>query len=338
MHIERFSDASAFATLAAEWDDLLTRSQVNTPFQRRAFQRVWWQHFGSGELCILAVRGDDDRLAGIASLFVDAEGVLRWVGGEEIADYLDLIAAEADMPMVAETVFEWLAGPEAPTWQRAQLSNTPGWTDTIRHWQLLASGRGWQAECSQIDVCPVVPLPDTYEAWLEQIDSKQRREIKRKHRKAEAHGGVTWHVHTSSDDNLATVTDEFLRLMQSASADKAAFLTPEMRAAFRDIFAAMHADGSLELAFVRVEGEPVAAYASFNYARRSWLYNSGIDMQHPARALSPGWGLLAHLIGRAIELGHSHYDFLQGDEDYKYHFGGQNTAVLRLVIERQPAT
>ncbi|MBM4423509.1 MAG: GNAT family N-acetyltransferase [Chloroflexi bacterium] len=334
--VEHHRDAAIFDRLAPEWNDLVGRSLTNTPFQRAEFLAAWWRHFGHGDLCVLAMRDGAGSLIAIAPLFVDpAEGgVVRWVGGEEIADYLDVIAPDDLMESATRAMWQWLNSPEAPAWKRLILSNTPEWTPTLRRLQAFATESGMSAEVTRLDVCPVIQLPRTFDAYLKQLDSKQRHEINRKLRKAQgSEDAVTWHVVDGGRD-IAAEAEAFMALMETASADKAAFLTPRMRAAFRDIFAAMHRARLLQLAFLEVGGVKAAAYAQFNYANRIWVYNSGIN---PAIAgqLSPGWILLARLIEDAINTGHAVYDFMQGNEDYKYRFGGKETFVNRLVVEKQ---
>jgi CelD/BcsL family acetyltransferase involved in cellulose biosynthesis len=95
----------------------------------------------------------------------------------------------------------------------------------------------------------------------------------------------------------------------------------------------MFAQGMLDLSFLTVEGQRAAAMWSYSYGDRMMLYNSGLD---PAgfSALSPGIVLLSYNIEHTIQRGFKKYDFLQGDEDYKYRMGGQTTTVHNLIIER----
>jgi CelD/BcsL family acetyltransferase involved in cellulose biosynthesis len=51
-----------------------------------------------------------------------------------------------------------------------------------------------------------------------------------------------------------------------------------------------------------------------------------------AGTLSPGWVLLAKLIDQAIQNKRAVYDFMQGNEIYKYRFGGKDTEVWRVTI------
>jgi len=333
LEIECHNDSGIFEKLEEEWNELLARSLTNTPFQRAEFQRVWWKHLGRGELCVLTMRHKSKRLIAIASLFVDEGQVLRWVGGEEIADYLDVIAPADFMDDALRAMWGFLKSAASPKWSQAILSNIPGWTPTPNTLKSLAIESGMNAEVTQIDVCPVVDLPESFEAYLAQIDKKQRHEINRKLRRAE--GGedtVTWYIVDSSRD-IESETESFMALMASAAEDKAKFLTPKMRDAFKELFATLQRIGLLQLAFLAINGKKASAYVQFDYANRIWVYNSGFDVDS-ASTLSPGWVLLAKLIDHAIQNKRAVYDFMQGNEIYKYRFGGKDTGVWRVTVVR----
>ena len=115
--------------------------------------------------------------------------------------------------------------------------------------------------------------------------------------------------------------------------DKEAFLTPQMRSFFRELAHVMHDAGWLQLAFLEVSGQKAAAYFNFIYGNRVLVYNSGLDWQSFPH-LSTGIILAAYCIQYAIEQGCEVFDFMQGDERYKYQLGGQDVEVRRLAIRR----
>ena len=47
-----------------------------------------------------------------------------------------------------------------------------------------------------------------------------------------------------------------------------------------------------------------------------------------------GWVLVAYAIQFAIAVGDQVFDFMQGNEDYKYRFGSQDYAVMRVLVSR----
>jgi CelD/BcsL family acetyltransferase involved in cellulose biosynthesis len=115
-------------------------------------------------------------------------------------------------------------------------------------------------------------------------------------------------------------------------AEKKSFLTEVMRTHMRDSIHAAFQAGWLQLSFLEFGGEKAAAYLNFDYANKIWVYNSGINYKFAE--LSPGWVLLAYLIQWGIDHGRECFDFMRGDEVYKYRFGGIDRHVYRLQINR----
>jgi CelD/BcsL family acetyltransferase involved in cellulose biosynthesis len=90
--------------------------------------------------------------------------------------------------------------------------------------------------------------------------------------------------------------------------------------------------GCLHLSFLEIDGRKAAGYFSFNYLNRLWIYNSGLNRDFSE--LSPGWVLLGFLLKQANEEKFKEFDFLRGDENYKYKFGAIDRAVVRVTITR----
>jgi CelD/BcsL family acetyltransferase involved in cellulose biosynthesis len=194
-----------------------------------------------------------------------------------------------------------------------------------------ASEAGMRQETTRLQHSPYIPLPADWETYLSGIDKKQRHEIRRKMRRAEeAAGEVRWYI-VEDGSTLEAETEGFLRLM-SNDEDKAKFLTPAMRAHMHKAVRCAFEAGCLQLAFLEVKGEKAAGYLNFDYLDKMWIYNSGLDFKFSE--YSPGWVLLANLIRYAIETGHAEFDFMRGNEDYKYRFGAVDRYVMRLKVSR----
>lgn len=323
---------AAFTQLAAEWDELAGRGMTNTPFQTLAYQQAWWTHLHpeQGALYTITSRTDDGQLRGIACLY-HHDGALHFNGCVEETDYLDLIATAEDAPEVWAEILDCLEASDLPAWHAIDLCNIPEASATRRALPALAESRGYQVTESVMEVCPVIQLPDTFEAYLDSLDSKQRREISRKLRRAEGADVVTSVV--GPDEDLHAAVDEFLELLQSSTFDKRDWLNEGRRAVFHEVAAAAQEAGTLQLMFSAVDGERAAGLFNFDHDSRIWVYNSGLD---PAQygALSLGVVLTASAIDHAIELGRESFDFMRGDEEYKYRFGAQDTQVYRLTLAK----
>lgn len=326
------------AALAGEWDDLLRRSRTHPIFLTWTWQSRWWDCIGSGRgsLYLLAAH-DQGALAAILPLY-RSEGrdgaSLQVVGCIEVSDYLDLIVEEGREGPVYQAFLDWLAGPDAPEWDVLDLCNQPAASRARKLLPELAQARGWQAEVDREDVCPIVDLPNTFDAYLDGLDKKQRHEVRRKLRRIEREApGYQVRYVTEDGPELDAAVDDFIRLHRLSSDAKDAFMDADMQAFFHEIAHATAAAGWLQLAFLEIEGQSVASYFCFIYNNELLVYNSGYDAQASPQ-LSPGWVLLARLIEDAIAAGRTRLDFLQGDEEYKYRFGGADTLVYRTLIRR----
>jgi CelD/BcsL family acetyltransferase involved in cellulose biosynthesis len=193
---------------------------------------------------------------------------------------------------------------------------------------------GWTLNVEREDVCPVVHLPAgiDFDGYLATLGKKDRHEIRRKIRRAEATGEIRL---TNSTDPLADLED-FIDLHQRRWGDDGLFpRTPgghASRVFFRRLFEEHGPDGSLRLAFLTIGDRRVAAGVHFRTADGYLYYNAGVDPD--ARDLSPGVIMVAAYVQRAIAEGCRRLDLLRGDEPYKYEWGATDEPIQRLLVRR----
>jgi len=322
-----------------EWNKLLSESISDAPFLRHEYLTAWWDTHGGGEwpqaeLALISAC-ENDRLIGIAPLFTTGHGdrqALMLLGSIEISDYLDLIVRTEDLPRFLSGLLDFLASPDsAPAWSTIDWYNLPDETPTLSALKAESAKRGWTFNQEPFRPALYVPLPGDFEEYLMNIDKKQRHEIRRKIRRAEeSPQDVRWYIVTD-ETTLDDEAEACCHLMAQDPA-KQDFLTQTMRTQMKTMIHAAFKAGWLQLAFLEVDGHKAAGYLNFDYGNRIWVYNSGLDFEFGD--LSPGWVLLGYLLQWANDNGRSEFDFMRGDEDYKYKFGGVKRDVMRVRVER----
>jgi CelD/BcsL family acetyltransferase involved in cellulose biosynthesis len=322
---------AVFERLAAEWDTLVQKSITNTPFQRLAYQKSWWENLGPGNLYTVSVEDDSEQLVGLGSFYL-LDRTLYFNGCVEETDYLDLIIKPEDAEAVWEFVLDCLDDEGVPRWDCIDLCNVPANSPTRDILPRLATSRGFSFTTKVHEVCPIIPLAETFDDYLMVLDKKQRHEVRRKIRRAEEAGLVIQTV--GPEDDVITAVNDFLILLQKSHPDKAEWLNEGRTALFHQIAAAAQADGTLQLMFAVMEGQQAAALFNYDYNGRVYVYNSGFDPDAFSH-LSAGVVLTAKCIETAIENGRDTFDFLRGNEIYKYRFGAEDTTVHRLILERK---
>jgi CelD/BcsL family acetyltransferase involved in cellulose biosynthesis len=329
------------------WNALVEQSIADTPFSRHEYLSEWWKTLGGGEwnagegsrppVLMLVSASENDQLIGIAPLFIaeyDGQRALMLVGSIEISDYLDLIVRAQDLPRFLSGLLDFLLSSFTDLWSAIDWYNLPDSSPMLAALKAEAEKRGWTHHEEIYRPTPRIPLNGSFEEYLSRIDKKQRHEIRRKMRRAaESDKNVRFAIVNGTED-INSEINAFLDLM-AHDPGKAEFLHPAMREQMTVTIQNAHAHGYLWLAFLEIDGTKTAASLNFDYKNKLWGYNSGVSSEH--RELSPGWVLLANTIQWCCENGRYEFDFMRGDEEYKYRFGGVNKYVMRTKIIKPPS-
>jgi len=197
-------------------------------------------------------------------------------GASYHADYATILADPADLSAVAEAVADALGAPPGPDdphpdpWDLVDLRRLrcgdPAGDALATALRSRADAAGWAVTIEREDVCPVVTLPADVDidGYLATLGKKERHEIRRKVRRAEAAGDVRLE---RSPDPLADL-DAFVDLHQKRWGANGLFPPTEGGAMSRRFFARLFelagADGTLDLRFLTVGGRRIAAGVGFD--------------------------------------------------------------------------
>jgi CelD/BcsL family acetyltransferase involved in cellulose biosynthesis len=339
MNFIHFEDFNAIGKYQNDWNRLLALSASHVPFLTFEYQQAWWQTRGGGEwpedsrLAIVAAF-EQEKLVGIAPLFFAKNPqevpAMMFVGAVEVSDFLDFIVEPENLQQFITGLCDFLTNSkDLPAWKVLDFYNILEDSPSLKILNEEADRRGWDYHQTPLQPAPFVPLPGDFEGYLGGIDKKQRHEIRRKMRNVEQSLVEDKLVFTESPADLEADVDDFINMM-AQDPNKRDFLNPKMRQHIQNTARVAFDSGWLQLAFLTLEGEKAAANLSFIFNNRLWLYNSGWEWDF--RELSPGWVLLAYLIRWGTENGISEFDFMRGDEPYKYKFGGIDRRIFRATL------
>jgi CelD/BcsL family acetyltransferase involved in cellulose biosynthesis len=313
------------------WEALRADTGLASPFMSWTWQKHWVAVFGEGRrLEVRAATDRDGRLEAVLPLVELERGRLMLVGGADVSDYLDLLARrgrEADA---------WSALLEARASDRAawELHAVPAASATVTALPALAAAAGLTATATVEERCPVLALPDSWDGYLASLPKKHRHELTRKLRRFEREvpdGRIAWET---TPAGIARRLDDFLTLHRASREGKAKFMDARMARFFRGAIVAVAASGGARVAFLDTPAGPLASFVTLEWNGTVGLYNSGFA---PAQAaLSPGLVLLAGVIRDALERGRRRFDFLRGEERYKYEFGPTPEPVYLVTVGARP--
>jgi CelD/BcsL family acetyltransferase involved in cellulose biosynthesis len=264
-------------------------------------------------------------------------------GASYHADYATILAAPSDLPAVCQALVGHLAGDtgergDVGSWDAVDLRRLrcgdPAADQLANAFRNAASSCRWTVTTEREDVCPVTTIPDgaDFEGFLGLLDKKERHEIRRKMRRAEAAGEVRL---TISPTPLADL-DAFIDLHQKRWGADGLFPDTaggdSSRRFFRELFRRFGPNGAAKLTRLTVGDRLIGSGIHFDDGRRIGYYNAGVDPD--ARDLSPGVVMVAEYVKLAIASGRRQLDFLRGNEPYKYEWGAVDEPIQRILVTR----
>ncbi len=170
-------------------------------------------------------------------------------------------------------------------------------------------------------ICPVIHLPDSWDSYLEQhMSSQTRQKLRRFLRKVENSGEyrITMATPETVERDLDILFDFWrTRWTPFKGEDKTEKLIRSSREMLTDCFS----DGNLDVPVLWYGERPLGALANIvdRQKKAVLFYITGRDESWTTP--SPGLVLHGYCIRKAIAEGFRTYDFLRGNEPYKYMFG-----------------
>jgi CelD/BcsL family acetyltransferase involved in cellulose biosynthesis len=319
--------ADSFTIPDSQWQDRLQNSTSNHIFFTPQWQKAWWQVFGSGYELILVSIFDNHELAGIAPL-KRKDNKLSFVGSPDVCDYMDFICASGKEDYFFLRLLDYL---EKTEWNTFELDSILPQSLAFKYFIPLVQRRGYLVESKQTNVSPQLILPSSWEEYFGLLTTKNRHELRRKLRRLEQNQSVNY-LAITTEEKLNEAMECFFKLFQLSSPEKANFMTVKKREFFTAMAGSLAKNGNIRLSFLEIAGSQASTALCFDYNNDIYLYNSAYDPVYSA--LSVSLLLEAFCIRDAINNRKTRFDFLSGNEPYKYDLGGQDVPIYHCLISR----
>lgn len=290
-------------------DTLLPRVSATGPFAHRPFLAAVTDLTGERVFTVA-----DDSSAIVVS---ESDGEITLAGDADLTDY------HCPLGSGVKSAVTYLTDTADPgTRFRFDSLPEPAATEFV---DAFASS-GVAATLTEHAVTAVVDISGGYDEYLEAVGKKQRHEIRRKRRRyVDEVGALIHEVH----DGDGWALEEFFRLHRLSAGDKGEFMTPERESFFR----ALIDQPGWRLDVLRANAEERATACLFSYVDDEgiYLYNSSYDPE--LRDASPGVAIVGSALEQACREGLPRFDFLKGDEVYKFRLGAEARPLFEVVAQ-----
>lgn len=286
---------------------------------------AWKETLGRDAALSVLIASAHDAIMGVLPLMRQGRlGV--FAGDPQVCDYFDAVMVPGGEDAAWQAFLR-----EARRSGMEALDLFPVRPDSavLTHGVPLCEALGVPVSVERCDVTVEMPLAGSWEAYLSGLSGKQRHEVRRKMRRLEEAGTVRFRAVSDAAETDGAL-EVFFRLFQSNREDKARFLTPAVKAYMEILCRAMSREGMMRLCFLDVNGTPAASALCFDDGETVSLYNNGYDAS--LASVSVGLVNTIHTIKDAVERGRRRYEFLRGDEIYKFRLGGREVPLYRVRI------
>jgi CelD/BcsL family acetyltransferase involved in cellulose biosynthesis len=321
------------------WSSLLDRSPADSLFLTPEWHLSWLEAMG-------------EEVAPRFVLGLDAQGTLRallplalrWIrvgpfklrvaelSGEEMAsgDHLGMIhdssVADASWPEFGSRLRQLAGETDLLRFRAMDDGDTAAWLRSV------ARENSWPSLEAPPDVAPRAALPRDFDTYMASLSGPHRKEIRRLWRRLTASAPVQSALNEASRP-LEAVLDGLVDLHVSLWKGRGrtgTLAAPRKREFLKKICRRSLNNGWLRLRQIDVGGHLAAAILVFHRKESAYYYQSGWDPSYASYKI--GQAAVVDAMRGAIEEGISFFDFLRGDEAYKYRFANESIPLVGLDL------
>jgi CelD/BcsL family acetyltransferase involved in cellulose biosynthesis len=318
------------ASLEREWGSVFMRDPAATPFASFEWLSAWYARWSAGGRPWILVVYDGANVVGLAPFLRQERGGMRYLTGlgVGVGNYWDIVAPPADRSRVVAAVADALRK-RSMEWDAFFVDKLPEESNTVAAMREAGLRLGPPTRSAS----PRIELPDAFDDYLARL-SKNRRWRLRRSLKTIDSGQLT--VRPVSDSaGLPATLERWQALRVQWWRERGGEMLEEHGSArflafTQDAVAAL-VESDMAVVWEVLSGEELVG-VTVNFMDQGTFYYWLWGFDPCIEELKPGHTLLAYSIRWSIETGRRYFDFMVGDEAYKYDYAPEDHGVLTMTI------
>lgn len=311
-----------------DWNDLLSQSDFPNPFVSIAFYDAWVNTFVDDISNIKVIFFYyDNNLVGIAPLMIDIERkTIAILGDKDLFDYRDIIVNPIYSEHIYELLFNKITQENNYNDFTFILESIPEQSGLLNYSDNANTNN--QFVKLEEDVTPIINLVNDWEEYLMSLSKKQRHEVRRKVRKFEAQNFSSNLI--TDKIELNDFNSEFFDLFVKSRQDKEEFLTEQRKKFFIQMLNNFADIEQLRILCLYDDQKLISACIVIDYDETYFLYNNAYSLMY--NSFSVGLVSKIFAIKESIDRNKKKFNFLRGNEKYKYSLGGEDIKLFNVRV------
>lgn len=333
MDLRLITTESDFLALEPSWRELVRTEGLSDVFLSWEWASTWWKHFSPGKQLRILVGSHGPSVVGIAPLMLVREfghTKLQFLGSG-LADYSGILVRKGEHAFVAQCMTALASDLEWTTVDFTGFREGYPYLPTSQ----MANGALSRLSASRAyTVAPYLTMDSTWEQYQSTLRKKFKADTLRQYRRLQQLGCLKF--------RRAESIEEAQEMLQVFSVQKEAryistgarnrFQDEALLPFFQDITVSLWPSNSVDVVALRLGDTYVAVSLSFTSGDTYYYYMPSFNMAY--QAYSPGRLLLHSLLADCFRRGFSEFDFLTGEDPYKFEWTSRYRTVFRFTAYR----
>ena len=320
------TDESEFLSLEDQWDNLLSRCRNPSFFSTFEWISAWWEQYREGRQPMIVLAEREGTIEGIAPMAVHRHrggSTLQFLG-QPGSDYSDFILSSGNEHLLHSLVDTIVS---ARDWDLLSLSGVPEDSPNFPLLRRIWDSIPQQPHCRILVRAPYIRVDQAWESYENTLETKLISDTRRRYRRLGQLGQITFRK-ASSANEVRDYLEEMIRQKRAryrVTGAKDIFVDPRVTAFYQSAAQNLHRSGWLDLTSLELDGLPLAIHFGSVYAGRFFHYMPSFNYEYAQ--YSPGRLLLYQQLRDAFSNGLQEFDFLAGQDPYKYEWTRDSRAV-----------
>jgi CelD/BcsL family acetyltransferase involved in cellulose biosynthesis len=331
LQVRTISTWDELEAIRPAWERILQGAEALTIFSTLEWLGAWWEAFARDkELVAPVFSNSDNEIVGVVPLYADlVESALpfrvrrlRFVGdGSEDSDNLDLIIQAGYETSCIQAFVSWLGSNLG--WDICELNTLPLDSAALPSLVSDLKRRKWTLRRLERPRSRI-PLPDTWESYLDQtISKKEKTKIAYYTNRLQKR----FQVSITKCDNVQALPASLATLFAlhqnrwQSKGGPGSFASKQRCELYSNMAPSLVKRGWLEFWTLQLDDKPVAAQYGLRYRNAVFSLQEGFDPAYSSDRV--GYVLRAHVLKTLIGQGIREYDFLGEEDPSKNRWGAQ---------------
>ncbi len=338
MILTEINSDERFSSLKDIWNQVLEKNNFGTIFSTFEWLNTWWECFGQDNKLFILLAQDKEEIIGIAPLMIEQRKILRCVPikaisfiGTGISDYADFII-KVERKAVLNSFFKYI-WKNKHLWDEIDLREIREDSSNLEMIRDILKNGPCSYEISCLGKCPYIPIRGDWDSFYSSLSKSFRQDIRTQYNRLKKNGSRYGFSHVQDHIDDAFLSQLIVMHLDSINLkNKKSFLeSKEGKSFFKRIIEGYRKKGKVVINIMKVGYEIAAYFVGFLFQGRYYYWNVGKNDKYDD--FSPGKLLLQNMIMECFSNNTiKEFDFLRGEEEYKYRWTKMERKNYRVHI------